>query len=299
MPRVRSTSIPSDIAYRATALTLRAAVGALGGTPTPDDLPAGVCGRVTGIALTYDQVDDYGTVFAPGCLAKTRAEKVMNGKVKLFADHGPFTHTHVGTVRALDDVGDAVLMTADLFDTEAGRKMKEYLDAVLSSSSETGLSVGFRGRDKEWRQIESGETVLVYKEIELREISITPVPAVPGTDVTSVRSEDDDAASTDVALLVRTLRSILKALPEGEARTIFGEMYPTTPAPNADQPDTMSAPVETSTPAGPSDAEPASDRADGEQDGTAMTTAPEPTLATAEERTTALRATYRPARPIL
>lgn len=210
----------NEHAARATKLEWRAQVDA------GEKLPPGVCGRISGIALVYNQVDDYGTVFKPGCLAKTRAERVNTGKVKLFADHGPFTDTHVGTVRTMEDVGDAVVMTADLFDTEAGRQMKEYIDAVIKSGGETGLSVGFRPRKKEWVPIDpknpDGEDVLEFQEIELREVSITPVPAVPGAEVTSVRRE---AGESEEDLLKRTLARILRALPQRDAQAVFDEVY--------------------------------------------------------------------------
>lgn len=210
-----------DHAFRATKLELRSGEG----------LPKGVCGRVSGVALTYNVADDYGTVFVPGCLTKTRSEKVNTGKVKLFADHGPFTDTHVGVVRSLDDRGDSVMMVADLFDTEAGRNMKEYLSAVLASGADTGLSIGFRPHGEEWKAdavTGKNDMMLFYKEIELREVSITPVPAVPGTDILAVRSAD---------LLPRALRTILKALPKRDAQDVFDSVYSAAP------PDTVAVPL--------------------------------------------------------
>ena len=188
-----------------------------------DALPAGVCGRFTGVALTYGVPDDYGTVFVPGCLTRTVAEKVAKGKVKIFADHGPFTDTHVGVVRSIDDVGDSAVMTADLFDTDAGRSMKQYLEAVLASGADTGLSIGFRPRQSDWRKDETtGDMFIHFSEIELREVSITPVPAVPGTEVTSVRHVEGES---DVGLLKRALRHILGSLEKREAQAVFDTVY--------------------------------------------------------------------------
>lgn len=155
-----------------------------------DDLPQGVCGRVRGVALVYDTVDTYDTMFARGCLTRTASERVPIGKVKLFADHGPFTHTHVGVVRKLYDDGDRAVMEADLFDTEAGRSMKEYLAAVVASGASTGLSVGFKQRSGEWVTRGAGQPkAWRFTEIALSEVSITPANSVPGTDVLSVRAE--------------------------------------------------------------------------------------------------------------
>lgn len=188
-----------------------------------DEKKPGICGTLSGIALVYNEKDYYDTVFAPGCLTRTTAEQVDKGKVKLFLDHGPFVDTHVGTVRKITDVAGSAVMVADIFDTESGRATKEYLEAVLASQGETGLSVGFRAVEKEWTKDEAGNLdTLVFKEIALREISITPVPAVPGTAVTSVRHENGDG---DPALLLRTLRSILRSLPESEARAEYDAAY--------------------------------------------------------------------------
>lgn len=229
--------IVTDRIHRAVQFKLetpetRAAAGA-------EALNKGTCGRLTGIALVYDQPDDYGSMFARGCLDKTRAERVQPGKVKLFADHGPFTETHVGTVRSMTDIGDGVVMVADLFDTEAGKRMKEYLEAVLGSGSETGLSIGFRPVKHEWRAVDGEKGVkdnmLVFEEISLREVSITPVPAVPGTEVTGVRREPGE---TDKDLLLRTLSRILGEIPEAEARAAVDAAY----ASSAATTDTPAAP---------------------------------------------------------
>ena len=176
-----------------------------------DALPAGVAGRMQGIALTYGVADYYGTVFDRGCLDRTRGEKLAAGKVKLLADHENETSAHVGVVRALEDVGDAVLMTADLFDTAAGRAQLEYLKAVVAAEAFTGLSVGFYARDSEWLPSPTGESLLHYREIELDEVSVTPCPAVPGTEVTGARREPDGARDVTQTLLSTIPTDVLRA----------------------------------------------------------------------------------------
>lgn len=195
-----------------------------------DNLPAGCCARMTGVALVYETRDDYGTVFGRGCLAQTIAERVRPGKVRLFSDHIPMVKTHVGTVVDIKDVGDQAIMTAVIFDTEAGRSMKEYLEAVTKSGKETGaatgLSVGFRSREDESTTIEDDEGIeqwaCRFLEIELREISVTPVNAVPGSDVISVRKEKGE---DDGGLLKRILARILAEVPESEARAVYDTAY--------------------------------------------------------------------------
>jgi HK97 family phage prohead protease len=211
--------------FAITDLVTRAA----GDTGT-ENLPAGCCAKMTGIALVYEVRDDYGTMFARGCLAQTIAERVRPGKVRLFADHEPRTKTHVGTVIDITDVGDTAVMTAVIFDTEAGRRMKEYLQAVTASGKETGaatgLSVGFRSREDESTTVDDEDGIeqwaCRFLEIELREISVTPVNAVPGSDVLSVRRQEGEK---DAGLLTRILSRILASVPESEARAVFDTVY--------------------------------------------------------------------------
>jgi phage head maturation protease len=172
-----------------------------------DALPQGVCGVVTGIALRYNVVDAWGTVFLPGCLDKTRA-KVSSGKVKLFDNHGARdgygTGTHIGVVRSLVGAGDAEVMTAHLFDTEEGRRAKEYLSAVMASGGETGLSIGFYERNGDpVRDAQGNWQHYAFSEIELDEISLAPRNAVPGAEVTGVRREPD---TTALRVVVQNLR---------------------------------------------------------------------------------------------
>jgi HK97 family phage prohead protease len=170
-----------------------------------ESLPSGICGRVRGIAVRYGVIDSYGTIFRRGSLDKTRA-KVASGKVMLFANHGAGDgyglSSHVGTVRTLVPEGDGEMMSADLFDTAAGRAAKEYLSAVVASDSRTGLSLGFHDRRSDWT-MHNGERVFAFDEIELEEISLTPRNAVPGAEVSSVRHGAPISKESAVALLAQ------------------------------------------------------------------------------------------------
>lgn len=191
----RATDVPV-MHVRASALSI-----------ADSDLPEGVCGRVMGRALQYDVIDAYGTLFKRGCLDKTRS-KVAKGKVKLFVNHGfgdmYGTDSHVGVVRSLTQDGQYENMVADLYDTEAGRKQKEYLRAVMAAGGETGLSIGFHERGGGWEKIE-GRDIYAFTELELEEISLAPRNAVPGADVTGVRSISYDSAEMLVRGFARTL----------------------------------------------------------------------------------------------
>lgn len=167
------------------------------------DLPAGIIGRMQGVALVYDVIDAHGTTFAPGALARTMRERVPAGKVKLFWDHGDAhvsgsydTDLHVGIVRRMWDtehMGRRVsMMEADLFDTAEGRKAHDYLRAVHAAGGETGLSIGMLPDTVKWDEVMvEGVRTVRFKECGLREISITAEPSVPGTVTTFVRTDAD------------------------------------------------------------------------------------------------------------
>lgn len=182
---------------RATSLEVRA-----------ENMPDGVCGIVTGIALRYNVKDSWGTKFLPGCLDKTRG-KIAARKVKLFANHGAGDsygiRTHIGTVTSFVLAGDAEVMTAELFDTDEGRHAKAYLEAVQKSRAETGLSVGFYPRGGDWESEGTDKyAVYAYSEIEMDETSLAPRQAVPGATVAGVRNTPN---VEDVREVLRGLRA--------------------------------------------------------------------------------------------
>jgi HK97 family phage prohead protease len=185
-----------------------------------EGLPEGIAGRITGVALTYEQVDTYGTVFARGCAKRTIDTKVKARRVPFLMDHEREVDAHVGVVASLTDTGDGLVMVADLFDTEAGREARDYVKAVMAAGAVTGLSIGFVPKRTELAVVD-GNTVERFLEIELREVSLTPMPSVPGTDVLGARSDKSppdvpeqprDSVRTDRDLLMIAARTALDAL---------------------------------------------------------------------------------------
>jgi HK97 family phage prohead protease len=201
------------------------------------DLPPGIAGRVSGVALTYEVVDSYLTMFARKSAKRTIDNKVAARKVPLLMDHERTSKAHVGVVTEMQDVGDALVMTADIFDTADGRAALEYVKAVLASGASTGFSIGFIPRASEMVQVD-GKPVERFTEIELREVSITPMPAVPGAEVASARNDDvhtpevpeEVSERTDDDLLLIAARVSLDALPV-DVRTALLETYQPTPTP--------------------------------------------------------------------
>jgi HK97 family phage prohead protease len=212
------------------------------------DLPPGIAGRVSGVALTYEVVDSYGTMFARKCAKRSIDGRVAARKVPLLMDHERTSKAHVGVVTSMADAGDALVMTADVFDTAEGRAAMEYVKAVLASGASTGFSIGFIPRASEMVTID-GKPVERFTEIELREVSITPMPAVPGAEIASARNEAAPDTAVDVVeevvtertetdLLILAARVALDALSESDRHAVLSRY----------QPETRSATVSSTTP---------------------------------------------------
>ena len=202
-----------------------------------EQMPDGIAGRVSGVALTYEVVDSYGTIFARGSANRSIESKVRARKVPLLMDHERRTGAHVGVVSMMQDVGDSLMMTADLFDTPEGRAAKEYVQAVIAAGATTGFSIGFVPRASERVMVE-GKPAERFTEIELREVSITPMPAVPGADVLGARTETEMPAEaepirSDVELLTVAATAALNALPEDARAALLAQYLPAVPAPTA------------------------------------------------------------------
>lgn len=206
------------------------------------DLPPGIAGRVSGVALTYEVVDSYQTMFARESAKRTINNKVAARKVPLLMDHERTSKAHVGVVTSMTDSGDALVMTADIFDTADGRAALEYVKAVLASGASTGFSIGFIPRASEMVTV-NGKPVERFTEIELREVSITPMPAVPGAEIAAARNmdpattdpvaqleEEQSPERTDEELLLLAARVALDAL-SNDARMALLDTYKPTPTP--------------------------------------------------------------------
>jgi hypothetical protein len=90
----------------------------------------------------------------------------------------------------------------------------------MAAGAVTGLSIGFVPKRTEMAMVD-GKTVERFLEIELREVSLTPMPSVPGTDVLGARSDKStpdvpeqprDSVRTDRDLLMIAARTALDAL---------------------------------------------------------------------------------------
>lgn len=210
------------------------------------DLPPGIAGRVSGVALTYEVVDSYQTIFARGCAKRSIDNKVKARKVPLLMDHSRTVGAHVGVVASMVDAGDQLIMTADLFDTPEGRAALDYVKTVIAAGASTGFSIGFVPRRTDMVMIDA-KPVEKFLEIELREVSLTPMPAVPGADVTGARAEEAEPEETapvrpDAELLEVAARIALDAL-DASTRAAVISRYLTPASPTTTTARTCCAPV--------------------------------------------------------
>lgn len=205
------------------------------------ELPPGIAGRVSGVALTYGVVDSYGTIFARGCANLTINQKVANRKVPLLMDHDRRVGSHVGVVTSMTDMADSLVMTAELFDTPEGRAALEYVKAVIAAGASTGFSIGFVPRKSRVVNVD-GKAAEQFDEIELREVSITPMPAVPGADVTGARTDSllGRRAKSDHELVLEAVTTMLNSLDPAD-RTELLLQYGAIPQPSLSDPMTASA----------------------------------------------------------
>lgn len=199
------------------------------------ELPPGVCGRMQGIALVYDEIDWYDTTFARGCLDKSISERVMTRKINVFADHIKQVRCHVGVVAGVETIGDSVSVVVDLLDTNDGRLMLEYAKACVAADVETGFSIGFIPRRGEMVKDKIGQPTGQYRflEIEWRETSVTPIPAVPGAMVTGARNEGDGEES-NIDLTTDEITAILAAVPQDRLNEVLTPLGFTRTSANAE-----------------------------------------------------------------
>lgn len=159
------------------------------------ELPPGVCGRIVVTALTFNEVDTYGTSFAPGCADRSIGQRVPAGRLPLLTDHDNAVRKHVGVVRAMPSVGEAYLGECDILDTEDGRRFLEYAKACVAAGAVTGASIRFVPRASELVRLKDGSAMERFTEIELRELTVVPMSSVPNTDLLAARAEGGADAS--------------------------------------------------------------------------------------------------------
>jgi HK97 family phage prohead protease len=165
-------------------------------------------GTFSGVASTYSDTPDLqGDLILPGAYAQAIASQGA-GYPLLFA-HQQSQPLGVGKI---SDSREGLIVNGTLVMSDPNAQ-RAY--AHLKAGSLKGLSIGYSvSPDKETFNRDGTRTLT---EIRLHEISLTPVPADPGAQVTSVKSaaavlrglKSGDLGAEDRAVLVGALRSLL------------------------------------------------------------------------------------------
>lgn len=139
--------------------------------------------RVIARVLNYDVLDDYGTMFAPGCFAESLAQRLPT-----------FAWSHdwaepIGRAVSYDDTADGLTIEFELDDPAAVPRAAQALEQ-LRSGTLSEFSVGFRRlADEEVPAEAVGGRRGVYRitKGQLDEVSVVLRGAVPGTALVGMR----------------------------------------------------------------------------------------------------------------
>lgn len=166
---------------------------------------------ITVRAVVYNVMDDYSTVFLPGCFTRSLAERMP-----VFAWSHDWAEP-IGRAIAFDDQPDALYLTLRASDPDAVPRARQavvqFAEGVL-----TDVSVGFS--NSSWRKPTDAERVTypgvdaLLEDGDLDEVSAVLRGAVPGAQLVSIRS-----AQVDQALVVSLARQVAAGeLTQEEAR---------------------------------------------------------------------------------
>ncbi len=119
------------------------------------------------------KIESQQILFLSGSLDKASA-KVATGRVPILLDHTRETLSTVGKVSALSVIGDVVLIDFAYANTDRAKQAKMLVDDGIV----TGLSAGVGIIEYKEQKLD-GVWYWVVSEADLKEVSITPLPADP------------------------------------------------------------------------------------------------------------------------
>jgi uncharacterized protein len=155
-------------------------------------------GAIEGRAVKFNVVDSYKTEFAPTAFANVR------GSIPMLWSHDPAQV--IGSWSVVEVRADGLTVKGKL--NLAVAKAQE-VRSLLQAGDVSGLSIGFRTVKDERRS----NGIRRITEARLHEISIVAFPSVPGSGVTSVRTE---TSRESAAAFVNACRNAALALSKGK-----------------------------------------------------------------------------------
>ena len=148
-------------------------------------------GEVTGYFSTYDiAADSYGDIVAPHAFDKTiKARKEIGKPFPLVWNHNmEDPELIIGQVDKIENDEHGPLMTAHFYDTPKAQAARN----LVKEGSVYQFSFAYDV--KAWREPSSAEKAIdpniinVLEEVDLIEVTITPMPANPRAEVTSAKA---------------------------------------------------------------------------------------------------------------
>lgn len=170
-------------------------------------------GTVTVTAVAYGVVDDYGSLWQPGCFARSLAERLPT-----FAWAHSWSEP-IGRATAHEDTPEAQLVTLRL-DLDDAVPRARQAHAQMRSGTLDDVSVGFsnvtrRPPTDEERAAYPGVTEVI-EDADLDEISVVLRGAVPGAKVLAVRDARGATVDLDAAVEIAK-RKVAGEISEAEA----------------------------------------------------------------------------------
>ena len=147
--------------------------------------------RLTGMAVPYNTETDIAGVFKERFAKKAFDKRIDKGAVMLANHDGlPFASVR-GNTMSFEERKDGLYFDAslDMRDRDA-----ESMAVKIERGDLRGVSVGFRAEKQNWNEDYTEREIL---EARLMEISITPFPAYPTTDV-AIATRDRYGAAAEV-----------------------------------------------------------------------------------------------------
>ena len=141
---------------------------------------------ITGVAVPYGKRTTIGGWFMEEF--RKGALDEIEDSVVLMANHNSLPLARVGskTLR-FNDKKNGLHFTATL---DKRDPLAQGIFVQLERDDLDGVSAGFIVRKAEWHE-DDGEEIRVITKVDLREISLTPIPAYADTNVKHVREERD------------------------------------------------------------------------------------------------------------
>jgi len=149
-------------------------------------------GTFEGYASLYDKLDRDGDVMAPGCFDKFLGKLKKPSIVKMFRDHD--RRQICGAWQEIKADKKGLFVRGQLaLKVEKGLETYE----LMKIDALEALSIGFISTKAE--PVAPNSFGRRFLEVELLEISVVSIPALPQARVTSVKSLGDDAGANAIA----------------------------------------------------------------------------------------------------